>query len=68
MAELLDAISSIFGYFINLIGDMVSLFSLGFRAAEYLFSVLVFVPTYFSAALLPFIALFVILMVLNRGA
>lgn len=68
MFQFFEVIGDIFGYFIGIIGDIVDLFAVSLRAAEYLFSVVYYLPSFFKIAILPFISLLVLLMVLNRGA
>jgi len=62
-----DFINTIIKYFSHMLQSSLDLVSTIAKAHVYLLDVLLWLPEYFYVAIAPFIVLFILLMLLNRG-
>lgn len=67
MSGFFDALVGILDFFINQFNYMVDILHLSITSLTYVFSFLEYVPSYFYAAIVPVITIFIVLHFLNRG-
>lgn len=67
MNNFFSFIDQIAEHFSNILGYTLQFFGLVRRSSSYLFEVLLLLPPYFYIGIAPFFALFIVLLILDRG-
>lgn len=67
MKDFLDSIDILIDYIADFFINLGDFLTLGVRSSDFLFGIFEFIPSYFYIGIAPFVALFVLLMVLDRG-